>query len=76
MENELFDEDLVVITLPTNQGTVTYAAARLISEDEHAFAEAIVAVPDTAFAPPRRAVSSQLGSGSRRFFSPAELASL
>ncbi|MFL6691035.1 MAG: hypothetical protein ACJ8IR_12760 [Alphaproteobacteria bacterium] len=59
VENELSDEDLVVIPLPTNQGKVTYTVARLISEDDHAFAEAIVAVPDTAFAPPRRIALSR-----------------
>jgi hypothetical protein len=53
------DEDLVVIPLPTNQGTVTYAVARLISEDDHPFAEAIVAVPNTAFAPPSRIALSR-----------------
>ena len=63
------DEDLVVIPLPTNSGTVTYAVARLVSEGNRAFAEAIVAIPDTTFAPPRRiALSSyslaQLRSGS------------
>jgi hypothetical protein len=47
-------EDLVVIPLPTNGGTVTYAVARLVSEGGHAFAEAIVAIPDTIFAPRRR----------------------
>ena len=48
------DEDLVVIPLPTNSGAVTYAVARLVSEGDRAFAEAIVAIPDTVFAPPRR----------------------
>jgi hypothetical protein len=48
------DEDLVVIPLPTNNGAVTYAVARLVSEGDRAFAEAVVAVPDTVFAPPRR----------------------
>jgi len=48
------DEDLVVIPLPTTTGTLTYAIARLVSEGQRAFAEAIVAVPDTTFAPPRR----------------------
>ena len=50
----MIDGDLVVIPLPTNRGAVTYAVARLVQEDGHAFAEAIVAIPDTAFAPPRR----------------------
>ena len=48
------DEDLVVIPLPTIKGAVTFAVARLVSEGDRAFAEAIVAVPDTIFAPPRR----------------------
>ncbi len=47
------DEDLVVIPLPTNSGGVTYAVARLVSEGNRVFAEAIVAIPDTIFAPPR-----------------------
>jgi hypothetical protein len=50
----LSDEDLVVIPLPTTKGTVTYAVARLVSEADRAFAEAIATVPDTSFAPPRR----------------------
>lgn len=53
-EDELSEEDLVVIPLPTGKGTVTYAVARLVSEGSRVFAEAIVAVPDTSFAPPRR----------------------
>ena len=48
------DEDLVVIPLPTNSGGVTYAVARLVSEGDRPFAEAIAAIPDTVFAPPRR----------------------
>jgi hypothetical protein len=51
---EVSDEDLVVIPLPTNSGAVTYAVARLVSEGGRAFAEAIVAIPDAVFAPPRR----------------------
>lgn len=47
-------EDLVVIPLPTDSGGLTYAVARLVSEGDRAFAEAIVAIPDTTFAPPRR----------------------
>ena len=47
-------EDLVVIPLPTDRGGLTYAVARLVSEGGRAFAEAIVAIPDTVFAPPRR----------------------
>jgi hypothetical protein len=50
----LSDEDLVVIPLPTGNGSVTYAVARLVSEGDRPFAEAIVAVPDTTFVPPRR----------------------
>ena len=54
------DEDLVVIPLPTSTGGVTYAVARLVSEDGRTFAEAIAAIPDTIFAPPRRiALSAQ-----------------
>lgn len=48
------DDDLVVIPLPTGNGSITYAVARLVSEDDHVFAESIVAIPDTVFAPPRR----------------------
>jgi hypothetical protein len=48
------EEDLVVIPLPTDSGGLTYAVARLVSEGGRAFAEAIVAIPDTAFVPPRR----------------------
>ena len=48
------DKDLVVIPLPTKDGGITYAVARLVSEGEQVFAEAIVAIPDTVFAPPRR----------------------
>jgi hypothetical protein len=58
-EDELSDEDLVVIPLPTNQGGVTWAVARLVSEDGRAFAEAIAMVPDTTFAPPRRIALSR-----------------
>ncbi|HEX4080476.1 MAG TPA: hypothetical protein VHX61_16565 [Rhizomicrobium sp.] len=64
------DENLVVIPIPANNGGVTYARARLVSEDDHAFAEAIVAVPDTLFAPRRRIAPStyslvQIRPGSR-----------
>jgi hypothetical protein len=48
------DDDLVVIPLPTSTGGVTYAVARLVGDGGRAFAEAIVAIPDTTFAPPRR----------------------
>jgi hypothetical protein len=47
------DETLVVIPLPI-EGGVTYAVARLVLEDEQPFAEAIVAIPGTTFAPPNR----------------------
>jgi hypothetical protein len=48
------DEELVVIPLPTSAGGITYAVARLINEGERIFAEAMAAIPDTTFAPPRR----------------------
>jgi hypothetical protein len=48
------EEDLVVIPLPTNSGAITYAVARLVTEGDRAFAEAIVAIPNTTFAPPQR----------------------
>jgi glycine cleavage system regulatory protein len=54
----LSDEYLVVIPLPTSGGGVTYAVARLVSEGGQAFAEAIAAIPDTVFAPPRRVALS------------------
>lgn len=53
------DEDLVVIPLPTNTGAITYAVAGLISEGDQAFAEAIVAIPETTFEPPRRIALSR-----------------
>jgi hypothetical protein len=53
-EDALSNEDLVVIPLPTNTGAVTYAVARLVSDGGSAYAEAIAAIPDTVFAPPRR----------------------
>jgi glycine cleavage system regulatory protein len=58
-EDQVSDEDLVVIPLPTNKGGVSYAVARLVSEAGHAFAEAIVAIPGTTFAPPRRIALSR-----------------
>ncbi|MGD0189768.1 MAG: hypothetical protein ABSD74_03390 [Rhizomicrobium sp.] len=65
-------DDLVVIPLPTNNGSVTWAVARLVSEGDLAFAEAITAVPDTVFVPPRRIALSvhslsriRSGSGAR-----------
>ena len=48
------DETLVVIPLPLEAGGLTYAVARLVVEDEAPFAEAIIAIPGTAFAPPGR----------------------
>ena len=54
MSSRAEDNDLVVIPLPTTAGGVTYAVARLVSDGDRAFAEAIVAIPDTIFAPPRR----------------------
>ena len=64
------DEDLVVIPLPRNKGGVTYAVARLVSESGHTFAEAIVAVPDTIFAPPRRIALSHYSLAQLRPGSP------
>jgi hypothetical protein len=57
------DEDLVVIPLPTNTGAITYAVARLTSEGEQVFAEAIVAIPGTAFLPPGRIALSRYSLG-------------
>ncbi len=48
------DEDLVVIRLPTLDSGVTYATARLTEENGRPFAEAIVAIPNTRFAPPKK----------------------
>jgi len=53
------DEDLVVIPLPTLDGGLTYAAARLTEENGRPFAEAIVAIPNTRFAPPKKVSLSQ-----------------
>jgi hypothetical protein len=55
----LSDDDLVVIPLPTNKGTITYAVARLVNDGGHTYAEAINPVPDTNFAPPRRIALSR-----------------
>jgi hypothetical protein len=66
----LLDEDLVVIALPTGDGAVTYAVARLISEGDRAFAEAIVAIPGTSFAPPRRIALSRYSLAQLRPGSP------
>lgn len=53
------DEDLVVIPLPTEAGSVTYVVARLVTVEGEPFAEAIAPVPDTIFAPPRRIALSR-----------------
>ena len=53
------DEDVVVVPLPTAAGGITYAVARLIEQNGQPFAEAIVEVPDTTFAPPRRIALSR-----------------
>jgi hypothetical protein len=42
-----------------DDGGVTYAVARLVVEESNAFAEAIVAIPGTVFAPPRRITLSR-----------------
>ena len=64
------DEDLVVIPLPMNKGGVTYAVARLVSDGNQAFAEAIVAIPETGFAPPRRIALSRYSLAQLRPGSP------
>ncbi len=48
------DQSLVVIPVPLDAGGITYAVARLVSDGERPFAEAIAAIPGTNFAPPRR----------------------
>ena len=53
------DEALVVVPLPTSDGGVTYAVARLVEVGGEPFAEAIVAIPETTFAPPRRIALSR-----------------
>ncbi len=55
------DEDLIVIPLPTSEGGITYGVARLVLDGEQAFAEAIVAIPRTAFSPPGRIALSRYG---------------
>ena len=55
------DEALVVVPLPTEANAVTYAVARLVEQDGEPFAEAIVAIPGTTFAPPRRIALSRYG---------------
>ena len=47
------DEALVVIPLPTDDGRITFAVARLGEADGEPVAEAIAAVPGTTFAPPK-----------------------
>ena len=64
------EENLVVIPLPTDTRGVTYAVARLVSEGNDDFAEAIVAVPETSFAPPRRIALSRYGIAQLRPGSP------
>jgi len=53
-------EDIVLIPLPKTDGGLTYAAARLVHERGQAFAEAVVAIPETRFAPPKRTSLSPL----------------
>ena len=48
------DEALIVIPLPLDDGKLTYAVARLVFEGEQPFAEAMVAIAGTRFAPPKR----------------------
>lgn len=48
------DDAMVVIPLPTADNRITYATARLVMENDRPFAEAVAAIPDTVFAPPRR----------------------
>jgi hypothetical protein len=48
------EDELVVIPLPTLDNRITFATARLIEENGRPFAEAIGAIPDTVFAPPRK----------------------
>ena len=50
----MHEDDLVVITLPTLDNRIAYATARLIEENGRPFAEAIGAIPNTIFAPPRK----------------------
>jgi hypothetical protein len=49
----MMDEALVVIPLPTDEGKVTYAVARLVEEGEERFAQAIFPIPGTPFVPER-----------------------
>lgn len=52
-------EDLIVIPLPTSEGGITYAVARLVLDGEQPFAEAIGAIPNTEFSPPGRIALSR-----------------
>jgi hypothetical protein len=54
MERTVSAKALVVIPLPTDSITITYAVARLVQDGDRVFAEAIVAIPGTVFAPPGR----------------------
>ena len=53
------EDDLVVIPLPMEDGRITYTVARLVEDGGRALAEAIVAIPGTAFAPPKRIALSR-----------------
>ena len=64
------DEALVVIPLPLDTGGLTYAVARLTADGDQPFAEAIVAVPGTMFAPPKRIALSRYGLARIRPGSP------
>lgn len=55
------DEDLIVVPLPLSGGGITYGVARLVLDGERPFAEAVVAIPGTAFAPPGRIALSRHG---------------
>ena len=70
------DEDLVVIPLPTEDGSITYAVARLVVDGDHTFAEAMTAVPRTNFAPPHRIVLSRYSLANIRPGSPASRSNL
>lgn len=47
-------DPIVIIPLPTLDNGVTYGTARLVEDGGQIFAEAIVEIPGTRFAPPRR----------------------
>lgn len=55
----MLDETLVVIPLPLDIGGITYAVARLIEDNGEPYAEAVVPIPGTVFAPPRRIALSR-----------------